>query len=61
MTFRTNFFEKETVFNKKQQDLIAAGFVTVSKFAETGRKTFNEKQQEIVIIQYFIDLITIVS
>jgi hypothetical protein len=59
VTFRTNFIEK--VFNKKQQDLIAAGFVTVLKLAKTGRITFNEKLQEIVIIHNFIDLITIVS
>ncbi len=59
MTFRTNFFEK--VFNKKQQDLIAAGFVTVLELAKTGRITFNEMQQEKVIIHYFIDLIATVS
>ncbi len=59
MIFRTNF--NETVFNKKQQDLIAVGFVTVLKLAKTGRITFNEKLQEIVIIHNFIDLITIVS
>ena len=59
MTFRTNFIEK--VFNKKQQDLIAVGLVTVLELAKTGLTTFNEKQQEKVIIHYFIDLIATVS
>jgi hypothetical protein len=59
VTFRTNFIEK--VFNKKQQGLIAAGFVTVLKLAKSGIRTFNENQQEKVIIHYFIDLIAMVS